>query len=193
MSGQLNGSVVYGASLQPIPGVILAFRADVVLDGTSGSIRIVRTDDRGHFWLEGLAPGLWSVEVKDLAGVRRRTNVVVPANATTSMEIDMSRFDPCELSADIRSEQSERRATVQGQVMRAATGKPVADAAVTILRASGEHPDFAPLTNSEGWFSFEGLTDGIWKFRALTPDGENGTTEIMIGDGLAVTAQIYVV
>ena len=70
--------------------------------------------------------------------------------------------------------------SVRGHVIQGKRGQPVADATVTVVKAAGQFPDIAPLTNDEGIFGLEGLNPGEWVFRATGPDGNTGDATVIV-------------
>ena len=82
--------------------------------------------------------------------------------------------------------------TVQGLVMRADTGEPIADATIVVARGPGAAPDIAPLTDSAGRFFFGPLLEGDWVLRAITPDNEIGEATVRVPAGSTAQMRIEV-
>jgi hypothetical protein len=76
--------------------------------------------------------------------------------------------------------------SIFGYVVRGDTERPVAGALVSIVSARAPAPDFAPelgqLTNSAGWFAWEGLPEGQWLVIAVEPKSGRGEANVSVFD-----------
>lgn len=82
--------------------------------------------------------------------------------------------------------------SVHGQVLRANSGKPLEYATIVVMHGAGPSPDIAPLTDSGGWFTLDGLPAGEWILCALGPSGETGEATVKVFAGSVVTIIIQV-
>jgi hypothetical protein len=189
MFGSVTGSVVRGESLMPERDFALKFTPVAHSTNLSVSHRSACTDETGRFALDGLRPGVWLVAYKDLRGGWRQFYAHVLADATMALEIDVSAAGEegtsgCNGAAGPPPVGGgpAGRGGVRGEVVDPA-GRPVSDAAITVLRASGNFPDIAPLTDAEGRFALDDLPAGEWVFQALAPDGRIGEAAVNIPPG----------
>lgn len=70
--------------------------------------------------------------------------------------------------------------SVHGQVLRANSGKPLGNATIVVTHGAGPSPDIAPLTDSGGWFTLDGLPAGEWILCAHGPSGETGEATVKV-------------
>lgn len=194
MLGSLSGAVVRGESLMPESGMLLKFSS--VKDSLNLSVeyKSARSDSAGHFVLEDLRAGVWSVSYQDLGGTWRQFNAHVIADAMTSIEVNSlgpqeaetpGPQDVCDVP------QPALPGGVTGQVLDGRTGRPVEDAAITIVRAAGPFPDIAPLTDANGRFALGDLPTGSWGVQALGPDGRIGGVDVTVPSGRTVDVRIH--
>lgn len=174
MAGILSGSVVRSEDLAPLCD------AEVVIAAVSAScgeeILSVFSDTSGSFLFANLSPGPWEIACRWSGRLRARVAVTVLDNALTSVQIDVPGWgggmtdDPVPTGLG----------SVDGRVVDAASGRPVADAAVVIERPAGAVPDIAPITDALGRFALAGLPEGEWVFAAFGPTGETGMATVRV-------------
>ncbi len=73
-----------------------------------------------------------------------------------------------------------RIGSVRGRVVHGATGMPVSDATIGIIRGAGPAPDIAPMTDAEGRFAMDGLPWGAWTLSAVDRDGQRGQAKVKV-------------
>ena len=73
--------------------------------------------------------------------------------------------------------------SIRGQVLRADTGRPIADVAITIAGGPGPAPDIAPLSGKDGRFVLDGLMPGEWRLKAAGPAGMAGEAAVKVAAG----------
>ena len=196
MVGSVTGSVVRGESSMPERDFALKFTSVANSIRLSVNYRSARTDEAGRFALDGLRPGVWSIAYEDIQGSWRQFYAHVVANATTALEIDISETrangagcdevpgaQPSAVPDLLAAHRGPAgRGGVQGEVVDA-SGRPVPDAAITVLCAAGDFPDIAPLTDATGRFVLDDLPVGDWVFQALAPDGLVGEGGVTVPSG----------
>jgi uncharacterized GH25 family protein len=72
--------------------------------------------------------------------------------------------------------------SVNGNVMRAYDGRPIAGATITVVYGAGPVPDIAPVTDEDGYFALDGLQTGEWVLRAVGPTGGEGEAKVPVFD-----------
>ncbi len=79
-----------------------------------------------------------------------------------------------------QSRESVRIGSLRGRVVRGTSGIPVPDATIGIIRGAGPAPDIAPMTDSEGRFTMDGLPWGTWHLSAVDRDGQRGHAKVRV-------------
>ena len=159
MSGSIMGQVVFTGTGTPVAA------AEVTLSRQEPSSKqLIFSRNDGWFRADNLAAGFWVVSTRNTESV----TVEVFDQATTDVALEVPNYD-CSTSGG-----NSTRGSVRGRVISASDGAPVADATVTVINSSGSLPDIAPLSNARGEFALDGLTAGLWIFRAVSPDGAVG-------------------
>lgn len=167
MPGTVVGCVVSGRDGAPVPeaSVRVFLGTDLLLSAL--------TDAAGSFVFSELPPGDWVFAASTGERSGHSPRVVVFDDAATAVTIEVT-----ELPTTTRRLRRRRGAPsvvrIEGTVRRGATGLPVENASVILAQGPGPAPDIAAVTDSQGAFSFSGLTPGRWLIRALDPDGEDG-------------------
>ncbi len=82
--------------------------------------------------------------------------------------------------------------SVQGRVVHASGGAPVADATITVLGSPGPHPDIAVMTDDDGRFTMEAIAAGNWRLGARSANGETGEASVAVVNSAVVEAVITV-
>jgi len=137
-TGATVEGVVTEVGAGPLAGLHLSFTREEA--GFSDFLH-ARTDDRGYYRVEPVAPGRWRITVQRRAGVSDGTRghyLVVPARGLVHHDIEMG------------------LAGLEGTVVDARTGAPIGGASIQLFR-----PMYLRLTTGE---------DGIFRFLDL-PDG----------------------
>lgn len=201
-NGTILGQVVVGPEAQPVAGAL------VTLQGPPprGVMYSVRSRNDGAFAVHHLAPGRWrvatagtapmQVEVIDwaatqvvLALARSGTDTGVPLVVPM---IDIWREPNPESTwqdaspgcmPDIVPDAASRRlgrGAVLGWVRDARSQAPVADATISCHSSGGSAPDIAPVTDADGRFAIDGLSEGLWILRARAPGGAVGESVVSV-------------
>lgn len=200
MLGSVNGCVVRAGSRMPVAGASIT-----VVGGPSAmpDIALLSGAD-GAFVLDGLAEGRWVLQATDPSGGTGEAAVQVFDNAASDATIEVNglqRWISATLvglddgASDMASGQGgvamatapltanpAAAGSVRGRVVRAGSGRPVPDAAISLIAGPGPAPDIAPLTDAEGWFVLDGLAPGRWLLRVLGPYGEAGEASMLVQD-----------
>ena len=157
------------------------------------------TDRDGWFALDDLAPGEWRLRADGPNGETGEATAHVEGGALSEVTILVAGGDGDEVlgarTTPPRPANRRRRlvtSRVRGRVVRADTGEPVADAAITVSGGPGAAPDIAPLSNADGLFFFDGLPPGQWQISALGPGGETGQTGVKLEAGAIANIVIRV-
>ncbi|MES2755767.1 MAG: carboxypeptidase-like regulatory domain-containing protein [Pseudomonadota bacterium] len=82
--------------------------------------------------------------------------------------------------------------SVQGQVVRADGGAPVAQAVIAVLDGPGPYPDIAIMSDRDGRFSLADLPAGKWRISARAADGASGDTSVEVSNGAVAHALVQV-
>ena len=184
MRGSVQGLVVRPDGITPVADATVT-----MIRGPSAAPRMtVRSDDGGSFSIPDLAEGEWLLSAasggrkSDLASVRVFENsvselTILIAGGTQTGEVSMG---------------SPETGSLRGRVVRARTGKPVANATITIVQGAGPAPDIAPVTDSSGAFALDGLPKGKWVLRAIGPRGDEGKATVQIGADSTASATIEI-
>jgi len=200
MRGSVSGAVVYAGSWDPVP------RAMVVASETprrrwAAEVETVspiaaESDSLGAFVLEELPEGPWLLRAESEGGTRLgEASVYVFDNAVSDVTIEVRERPSAVTQRPMETPvMSEPRATggVRGRVVHAVDGSPIEDATITVVRGAGPAPDIAPLTDSAGRFSFDGLPPGQWVLGALAPDGTGAQAAVRVAAGSLVEVIIEV-
>jgi hypothetical protein len=191
MRGSLCGYVVHDDE-RPVARAAV----EAVADGVAEP-RTAWTDPAGWFTLDGLAPGDWLLQAWAPDSRSGEASAPVYGNAFSSVTIRIGTRavaqrprarDPSFKSWVMRMQHG----SVDGYVVRAASGTPVMDAAITVVSGPGAVADIAPLTDERGRFRLDALAPGEWTLRALGPAGEGGTATVRVLSGRVVEASIAV-
>jgi uncharacterized GH25 family protein len=174
--GRIRGRVVRADTGAPVG------RATVSIVRGTPDLTLL-TDLNGSFLLDELLAGDWHLEVRSPEGQVGENVVHVEGNSVTDATISlrMTNGGP-----------AMQRGRIRGRVVRADTGAPVADAAITIVRGPGPAPDIAPLTDSNGNFALDDLPAGDWQLRAQTSRGEIGDEVVTVFDNSLADVTIRV-
>jgi len=78
---------------------------------------------------------------------------------------------------------SRRQGSVQGWVREAGSGTPAAWATISCHSSSGSAPDLAPLSDAQGFFAIDGLSEGLWILRAHAESGATGESVVAVRAG----------
>jgi len=192
MRGSLCGYVLHDAGERPVRNAVV----EAVTRGAPAA-RTALTDATGWFSLDGLAPGEWLLHARAPDSEAGEASAPVFGNAFSSVTIriggpagdgPLPDRDPLFKAWVMRMEHG----SLDGYVVRAATGLPVADATITVVSGTGALPDIAPLTNERGRFRMDGLPPGDWRLHALAPDGEAGEASVRVLSGAVVEVSIVV-
>jgi hypothetical protein len=185
LAGSLRGNVIRADTHEPVGQVTI-----MIVSGPAAAPDVAPVTDRdGWFALDDLAPGDWQLRADGPNGETGEATAHVEGGALSEVTILVAGGDGDEVlarTAPPRTANRRRRlmtSRVRGRVVRADTGEPVADAAITASGGSGAAPDIAPLSNADGLFFFDGLAPGQWQLSALGPGGETGQTGVKLESG----------
>ena len=181
--GSLSGRVIRADDNEPLGEV-----AVMIVRGPAAAPDVASVTDRdGWFALDDLAPGSWHLRADGPNGETGDATVHVEGGALSEVTILLARRDGDEVmpaaTATLRTANRRRRvvtSTVRGRVVRADSGEPVADAAITASGGPSAAPDIAPLSDADGLFFLDGLAPGQWQLSALGPGGETGQTGVTL-------------
>ena len=195
LAGSLRGNVIRADNHEPVGQVTV-----MIVGGPAAAPDVAPVTDRdGWFALDDLAPGDWHLRADGPNGETGDATAHVEGGALSEVTILVARGDGDEVLATRppppRTANRRRRVVtsrVRGRVVRADTGEPVADAAITASGGPGAVPDIAPLSNEEGLFFFDGLAPGQWQLSALGPAGEAGQTGVKLEAGAIANIVIRV-
>lgn len=190
--GTVRGSVVRAANGSPVADATITVLSD---DGTQADIAPL-TDSAGWFVLDALPVGRWLLRALGPGGDTGNATVHVFDKALSEVTIEVAttsrpaRRNP----AARRTNKMERDmpGSVHGRVERAASGAPVADATISVVRGAGSAPDIAPLTDAQGRFALDGLPAGEWLLAALGPEGETGEVTVHVSAGAVTNTVIKI-
>lgn len=188
MRGSLCGYVVRDDNERPVGQALVEAVAGAALEPRSA-----RTDSGGWFVLDGLPPGRWLLHAWTEDNQMGQASAPVFVNAFSDVTIRIGAQDGEGPAGDPVFKQWVARmqhGSVDGRVVRAGTGEPVADATITIVKAAGPAPDIAPLTGEDGRFRLDELPPGDWTLRALGPDNETGETTVRVLAGSVAGATL---
>ena len=174
--GGIRGRVVQADTGAPVRGATIS-----VVKGTP-DLRL-RSDLNGSFLLDELLAGDWHLEVRSPEGQVGENVVRVERNSVTDVTITL-RIE--------NGGPAMQRGRIRGRVVRADTGAPVPDAAITIVRGPGPAPDIAPLTDRNGSFALDELIAGDWHLRAQGPRREIGEEVVRVVDNSEANVTIRV-
>lgn len=82
--------------------------------------------------------------------------------------------------------------SVQGRVVHASTGAPVADATIAVIAGPGPCPDIAVMTDDDGRFVLDDMAAGDWRLGARSANGETGEASVAVGSSAVADAVIRV-
>lgn len=177
MTGCVSGQVVRAGDGAAVPD------AEVAAVGGPRRSGPVVTGPGGTFFLGRLPAGRWRVTATTPAGRTQTAGVYVFDDAVSELTIEVP-----EPRANRRPGPNRRRdrpmtGGVRGRVVDADDGRPVPEAAVSVVRGPGPAPDIAPLTDEDGRFALDGLPVGDWRLRAIGPAGEAGEATVLVAAG----------
>ena len=195
LTGSLRGNVIRADNHEPVGQVTV-----MIVAGPAAAPDVAPVTDRdGWFALDGLAPGDWHLRADGPSGETGDATAHVEGGALSEVTILVAGGDADEVlaarTAPLRTANRRRRVVtsrVRGRVVRADTGEPVADAAITASGGPGAAPDIAPLSNADGLFFFDGLPPGQWQLSAVGPGGETGQTAVNLEAGAIANIVIRV-
>lgn len=153
----LSGRVVRGAA--PVSGAEIQASAETTLSGAW-----TETDQGGRFLLEGLDPGLYTLEVSaPSGGPAHRRRIELSGDRDLVVELD--------------------EATVRGLVVADADGRPIEGAVVSLdARDGGALPRSGPRpsarTDAAGAFTLAGLAPRRYRLQAKSPGYGAATAEV---------------
>lgn len=204
MRGSIFGYVVRAYSGEPLAGA-------TIMGSEPGSLPAMDegngprpapcitavTDSAGRFTFDDLREGNWTLWVQGSGGEPLgEATVHVFDNALSEVTIEVGGLRrPLRRFVAMRptiAMSLNVPGSVRGRVIRADNGRPVADAAITVVSGAGPAPDIAPVTDGAGWFVFHGLPEGDWVLRALGPSGETGEATVRVAAGSVTEAIIRV-
>ncbi|WP_426175956.1 carboxypeptidase regulatory-like domain-containing protein [Massilia sp. TWR1-2-2] len=82
--------------------------------------------------------------------------------------------------------------SVQGRVIHASTGAPVADATIAVIAGPGAYPDIAVMTDDDGRFALGDMAAGNWRLGARSASGETGEASVAVGSSAVAHTVITV-
>jgi Carboxypeptidase regulatory-like domain len=172
-------STIQGYVRHQHSGAVLA-HVRVTLDAYGNGAPIATaTDHAGWFAFRELAPGRYRIS----------------AMGSRSEQIELEAFNnvTVELATD-QMQSSETRGNLFGKVIASDTGYPIENSSVMLVAGFGSAPDIAPMTNSRGEFSFDGLSAGMWTVRVIAPSGASAEHQVHVvaSDTALVTIAIRV-
>jgi hypothetical protein len=132
----------------------------------------VTTNSAGSFAVPGLREGQWVLAARSPVG-RGQASVHVFDSAVSDVTIEVAGSRRV-VNRGRGGAERRMQGRVRGRVVRAGSGEPIEDAAITIVRGAGPAPDISPLTDAGGWFALDDLPAGDWLLRAHAPGGESG-------------------
>jgi hypothetical protein len=190
MRGNVVGSVVHAGSNRPVARAEVSVLAGPVPTRELG----VLTNEAGRFDLRAWPPGRWRLRATGPLGERGEGEVQVFNDAVSDLliETDGGRYVEPRTPVPGQGGTPATRSSggIRGRVVLGVSGRPIADAAITILRGAGPAPDIAPLTNADGAFALDDLPSGVWSLRAVGPDGQSGETTVVVLPGTLSDARI---
>jgi Carboxypeptidase regulatory-like domain len=184
--GSVCGYVVRADDGAPVVNAAV----DVVRGPGTGRPRRVVTNTAGTFALSGLPEGQWVLSATSSAG-RGQATVHVFESAASDVTIEVAGY-PRVVERPTTGPERRMRGRVRGRVVRADSGEPIADAAITVVRGAGPAPDIAPMTDSAGGFALDELPAGDWLLRAHAPGGETGEATARVAGGFVTDIVIEV-
>lgn len=192
MRGSLCGYVLLDENERPVERALVEAVAGEIIEP-----RTAATDSHGWFVLDRLPPGNWLVHAWTPDNLEGGASVPVFANAFSDVTIRVggswSREQGPQRDSVFKAWVARmQHGSVDGQVIRAATGEPVEDASVTVVRGAGPAPDIAPLTDAQGRFRLDSLPTGDWTLRAMAPGGGTGEATVRVLPGRIVGLTIVV-
>jgi hypothetical protein len=140
----LEGRAVERGSLQPVPGAVI-----VLLDSAGAELAAAQTDSAGAFRLAAPGAGSYSLSTRRV-GYHPTVTRAVPLAAGETVPVEL-RMTLQPVALDTVSVQGRARAGISGVLVDNRTGRPVADARVT-LRDSRERPVARTRTDTTGAF-----------------------------------------
>jgi uncharacterized GH25 family protein len=81
---------------------------------------------------------------------------------------------------------------VQGRVVHASSGAPVADATIAVIDGPGPYPDIAVMTDDDGRFTLNAIAAGNWRLGARSANGETGEASVAVVNSAVAAAVITV-
>jgi hypothetical protein len=199
-----NGAPMRGATLRVLQGPRDLPRSSMTTAGD------------GYFALANADEGDWTLSVTSPSGKLLMARISVFDNAVSNtliefpagelpsipepvQECPLYTEDPGELgmysdlgaSAIPFEPPPPETGSVRGRVLRLGDETPLGDVAITIHGGPGSAPDLSAVTNEDGQFELDGIPEGRWVIRALSPAGESGTATVWVSPGEIVDTLIY--
>ena len=153
-SGQVRGTVSYGRNT-PAVGAIVMVRPE----GAASPVRLATTGTGGTFAFDGLVDGTYEVEVRrdgSVPIVKSGIKVRAPFRAVVEVLLlpgEAPRAQPATVDGSV---------SIVGSV-RIASGAPLAEARVRLMRNDGLDDSKTVQTDSAGAFSLPPLKAGRWR------------------------------
>jgi hypothetical protein len=122
------------------------------------------TDDEGRFWFEGVPAGvfLFEAEIRELGSQRARN---------APLEVRAGEFI---MDLEVIVEAAEDRGNIEGRIIAAATGAPVEDFSLRVIKVEAPEEDSPrhgkmTIDKPNGTFSIEGVSAGVATLELKAP------------------------
>lgn len=181
-SGQIRGTVSYARRAPAVGAVVVLTRAD-----ERSLVKAASTGTNGTFAFDGLADGIYNVEVRRegyVPVIRAAITVRAPFRAIVEVHLAPGAAEP-----DAATPAGNGRASLTATVRVARRGA-LAEARVRLVRSDGVDDPRVGLTSEAGTIAFEDLAAGRWRLEVVAAGFLPLRTGIDLEGGVDVEATL---
>jgi large repetitive protein len=171
--GSIMGSVTNAQTGQPVSGANVQVS---ILDSSGTVVAAVLSDNLGKYTVNGLAPGIYTVQVSAPDFQTNSATVQVQSNQESTADVALV----------------PNPGAVTGTVVNSVGGAPIAGAVINVVNSSGILVS-STLTNQDGIFMAEGLAPDTYTVFVFADTFQNGSVGTVVLSGLTSSVSVALV